>query len=401
MPSNLRLPSALLALALGAAAAPALLRAPAPSQAGAEPRAPAAAVPARPDPWRAPAEPTRWATRYARFESFTTAHGLPSDRVTCVLAEGDRLAVGTEAGLALGRPGAFQRFGPEQGLPHAYVTALVRAPRGGDLWIGTLGGLARLSDGELTAFTQLDSGLANDVVYHLAAEGSLVWAATASGTSVFDASTGAWSVWDQRNSILHEPWCYALALGPGRTWIGVWGGGIVERDGADGRWREYRDPDGEMELDLLADDGPIHDVTSFLAYDEGLLWQTTYFGLSRFDGRAWRTWVARDSGLPGDFLTHVAARGRHAWVTTDQGFAVFDGTTCLSYRRAPDGGALCEEWRDGRRVGATPLLTAPADDYLLGCQPTPDGVWLATGRGLSHAIAADGADARPGAGDGR
>ena len=54
---------------------------------------------------------------------------------------------------------------------------------------------------------------------------------------------------------MHEPWCYSIAIGPGRGWIALWGGGIAEIDRQSGRWREYRDPDGEMEIDLLADDG--------------------------------------------------------------------------------------------------------------------------------------------------
>lgn len=392
----LRLPLTLAALALVAGASG---PAPAPADPGAPSPAPAGVR--RPDPWATPAAPTRWATRYARFTTLTTKDGLPSNRVTCVLAEGQDLAVGTEAGLALGRAGAFQVLAQAQGLPHAYVTALARAPDTRDLWIGTLGGLARLSGGQVRVFTQQNSGLSNDVVYHVAVDGPLVWAATAAGASVLDVRTGTWALFDNRNSIMHEPWCYALALTPGRAWIGVWGGGIVERDLLSGTWREYRDPDGEMEIDLLADDGPIHEVTSFLAYDEGLLWQTTYFGLSRFDGRQWRSWVAKDSGLPGDFLTHVAARGRDAWISTDQGFGVFDGSTCTTYRRAPEGGASVEVWRDGRLVERAALPTAPGDDYILGCQPGPKEVWLATGHGLSHGIAEDGPTAAPGQGGGR
>lgn len=384
-----------------------LLRRPADAPASPPEPAPAAAPAtgpagaAAPDPWTAPAAPTRWATRYTRFETFTREHGLPSERVTCVLSEPEGLVVGTEAGLALGRPGAFRVLGEAEGLPHPYVTAVARQPSTGDLWVGTLGGLARVAGPRVQVFTQTNSGLMNDVVYHVAVDGPLVWAATAAGASVYDVTSGTWALYDNRNAILHEPWCYALALAPGRVWIGVWGGGVVERDTRRGTWREYRDPDSEMEIDLLADDGPIHDVTSFLAYDEGLLWQTTYFGLSRFDGRAWRTWVARESGLPGDFLVHVAPRGRHAWISTDRGFAVFDGTTATVYRRRPDGTCALQVLRDGREVESAVLPTAPADDYVLGCLPLPTEVWLATGHGLSHGIAADGPAPAAGSGDAR
>lgn len=380
------------------ASPPASLEAPGGAPVGAPAASPA---PTASDPWVSPAVPTRWATRYTRFTTLTTKDGLPSNRVTCVLAEGDELAVGTEDGVALGRAGAFRVVSVAQGLPHAYVTAVARQAGTRDLWVGTLGGLARLAGPRVQVFTQQNSGLMNDVVYHVAVDGPLVWAATAAGTSVLDVRTGTWALYDNRNSIMHEPWCYALSLAAGRAWIGVWGGGIVERDLARGTWREYRDPDGEMEIDLLTDDGPIHDVTSFLAYDEGLLWQTTYFGLSRFDGLAWRTWVAKESGLPGDFLVHVAARGRDAWISSDQGFAVFDGTTATTYKRAPDGSCGVEVWRGGQVVERARLDTAPADNYVLGSQPGPREVWLATGHGLSHGIAEEAPRAAPGTGDAR
>jgi ligand-binding sensor domain-containing protein len=218
-------------------------------------------------------------------------------------------------------------------------------------------------------------------------DGDLVWAATAAGASCLDTRSGSWAVYDHENSIMHEPWCYALASGPGRTWIGVWGGGIVELDRTTQHWREYRDPDREMEIDLLRDDGPIHDVTAFVAYDEGVLWQATYFGLARFDGRRWNSYTADDTGLPGDFLNHIGSRGHTVWLASDRGLGVFDGTECVSYVRRDDGKCDVTVWRDGSEVERSTLPTAPADNYVLWAQGGETDVWIATARGLSHGIA--------------
>jgi ligand-binding sensor domain-containing protein len=341
------------------------------------------------DPWTPPAKPRHPALLYERFESFGRADGLPSDRTTCVLAEGDLLAVGTEDGLALSRGrGAWTSLSEKDGLAHRYVTSIARDAATGDLWIGTLRGLSRLSGGALRTWRQTDSGLLNDVVYQVRCDGRLVWAATAAGLSCFDTRTGAWADFDVKNSIMHEPWCYSVAVARGFTWVGVWGGGVVELDRASGNWKEYRDPDGEMEIDLLPDDGPIHDVTSSVAYDEGVLWQGTYFGLSRYDGRRWTSYTAADTGLPGDFISHVASRGHTVWLSTDQGLGVFDGETCVSYRRAPDGRCDVRVRRGGAEVERRTLETAPADDYVLWAQGGDRDVWIATGRGLSHGIAA-------------
>jgi ligand-binding sensor domain-containing protein len=345
------------------------------------------------DPWTQPAEPPRPAMLYERFETIGRADGLPSDRTTCVLAEDGVLVVGTEDGLAVRRGGAaWTVFAEKDGLAHRYVTSVARDTATGDLWIGTLRGLSRLSGGALRTWRQTDSGLLNDVVYQVRCDGGLVWAATAAGLSCFDPRTGAWSDFDTSNSIMHEPWCYSVAVAPGWAWVGVWGGGVVELDRRTGNWKEYRDPDGEMELDLLADDGPIHDVTSSVAYDEGVLWQATYFGLSRYDGRRWTSYTAADAGLPGDFISHVASRGGTAWLSTDQGLGVFDGETCVSYRRLPDGRCDVRVQRGGAEAERRTLATAPADDYVLWAQGGERDVWIATGRGLSHGIAADAGD---------
>ena len=52
-----------------------------------------------------------------------------------------------------------------------------------DLWIATMGGLSRYSAGRFDTFTQLNSGLANDVVYGVAVQGDFVWVATAAGAA--------------------------------------------------------------------------------------------------------------------------------------------------------------------------------------------------------------------------
>ena len=82
------------------------------------------AAAARTDPWTATSNRRRPALLYGRFESLGRADGLPSDRTTCVLAEGDLLAVGTEDGLALRRGGAAWTVKSEKdGLAHRYVTS--------------------------------------------------------------------------------------------------------------------------------------------------------------------------------------------------------------------------------------------------------------------------------------
>ena len=339
------------------------------------------------DPWGAPDAYTQSVILYHHFETLGVEDGLPSERITSVIAEGDDLYVGTDAGLAIRRGGVWSVLSEESGLAHRYVTAVARDAATDTTWVATLRGISRVSGGDVRTYTQLSSGLINDVVYHILVDGDLVWCATAAGTSVLDTRSGSWTLYNHENSIMHEPWCYAIATGPQRTWVALWGGGIVELDRRDGGWREYRDPDGEMELDLLADDGPIHEVTSFIAYDQGLLWQATYFGMARFDGRRWRSFTQAESGLPGDFVAHIASRGDACWIGSDEGFGVLRGDTCVSYSRQPDGTCTVTIVTDGEVTGTRTLATAPGDDYVLWIYPRESDVWIATGHGLTHGTA--------------
>lgn len=338
------------------------------------------------DPWAKPAT-TRPLPRYVRFETLGVADGLPSERTTCVAAEGDDLFVGTEHGFASRRGGVWRTWKTADGLPHDYVTSLARDQAADVVWLGTLRGLVRIAGGAVDVYTQRTSGLANDVVYHVVLDGPRVWCGTGSGTSILDTRTGSWSSFDQKNSILHEPWSYAVALGPERAWIAIWGGGLCELDRRRGTWREYRDPDGEMEIDLLADDGPVHDVSSFTGYADGYLWQTTYFGVSRYDGRRWKTFTAAE-GMPGDFVTHVAPRGATAWFSTDQGLGLVNGDRVVSYRRQADGTCAVRTSDAGKETSVETLATAPGDDSIAWTFPRDGDVWIATGHGLSHGIEA-------------
>ncbi|MFQ6029938.1 MAG: two-component regulator propeller domain-containing protein, partial [Dehalococcoidia bacterium] len=107
---------------------------------------------------------------YTRWENFTTADGLPDNKVFALAVDGPRLWVGTENGLGLYEDGRWKVFRPQDGLAHGAVMSIAVDPKSGDVWLGTLGGLSRLSAGRFDTFTQLNSGLANDVVYAVAVQ---------------------------------------------------------------------------------------------------------------------------------------------------------------------------------------------------------------------------------------
>jgi len=325
---------------------------------------------------------------YDRWETIGVAEGLPSAKVLSVTCEKGVVWACTENGLAEIRGGKVARvWTTADGLAHRVVTGCVRSPATGDLWIATFGGLSRLSGGKMTTWRQTSSGLMNDVVYAVEAEGDRVWAATASGLSWYDFTKDRWGVYDHTNATFHEPWIYAVSAGEGVMWIGVWGGGIVSYDPSTGAWREFGDPDGEMEVELVPDDGPVHVITSYLSYSDGVLWQSTYFGASRYENGRWRTYLSKDSGLPSDFVNAVRARGRWGFFSTDSGLCATDGETWTTYARRADGKGEVRIRRPGKGTELRVLETAPPSDFVFQADAAGREVWTATDRGLGHGIA--------------
>src|SRR5205823_4155178 len=109
-----------------------------------------------------------------KFENFTAANGLPDNHVFSVLVDGDRVWAGTENGLAVYENHAWKTYTTADGLAHRAVLSLALDKRTGDVWAGTMGGLSRISSGRIDTFTQLNSGLSNDVVYGVSVEGENV-----------------------------------------------------------------------------------------------------------------------------------------------------------------------------------------------------------------------------------
>jgi ligand-binding sensor domain-containing protein len=322
------------------------------------------------------------------FENFGMEQGIPSHKVHAVLKTSDgRLWIGTWDGLCRREEnGQFKRYGPEQGLSHKLVLSMVEDPKTGDLWIGTMRGLNRFSGGKITHYYQTDSGLPNNVVYGVDIVDDTVWVATAAGTGALDLKSGTWKIYDHNNAVMHEPWCYSIKGANDRIFIGVWGGGIVEHDPARGTFKEYRDPDGDFHYDLVPDDGPINDITAWIGWSEGVLWQCTYFGLSRYDGKFWKTWVQDKSPLPSNFTQFACPVGRACWIGHDRGASFTDGTNWVNYLIDEKGRGVIELHRPGKPVVRQIMSTALVNDFVLGIWADRNEVWFATSNGLSHGL---------------
>jgi len=334
---------------------------------------------------------------YTDWKHFTVKDGLPNDHVFAVRVDGPRVWIGTEDGLACldKRTGRIRSWKEKDGLPWRVVSGLDVDPKTGDLWIALFGGgLARFSGGRFDHWHQLNSGLVNDVVYGVAVENNNVWAATTAGASRYNTVTGEWTIFTEKNAPMEEIWNYAVTYADGKIYLGVWGSGVLEFDVATERWKDYLDPDREMEIDLYRDDGIVHVITTGTSFVDGILWVSSYFGMSRYDGRHWRGFYAHETGLPSDFGNAVKGRSAtEAWFATDKGVGVltdFATDTWVTYTMEPKthkGRAVVS--RGTKVLKVVDMERCLPHNYALWVEFDGNDVWVGTSKGLGWASGPD------------
>ena len=332
---------------------------------------------------------------YTNWKHFAVKDGLPNDHIFAVKADGPRVWVGTEDGLACidKKTGKIKTWKEKDGLPWRVVTALEVNPRTGELWIGLFGGgLARFSGGRFDHWNQFNSGLVNDVVYGIAVENDNVWVATTAGASRFNTVTGEWTIFTEKNAPMEEIWNYGVSYdGKGKIYLAVWGSGCLEFDCSKESWKVYLDPDGEMEIDLYRDDGIIHVIVTGVSPVEDVVWISTYFGNSRYDGRHWRGFYADETGLPSDFTNNVKARSiNECYFAMDKGLGVvafFPIESVVTYTRDPNTlRGKAQVYQAGKLLRTVDMEKAVPHNFIISLDVDGNDVWVGTGKGLGWAI---------------
>jgi len=331
---------------------------------------------------------------YTKWKHFTTADGLPNDHIFAVKVDGPRVWIGTEDGLAMldKRTGQIRSWKEKDGLPWRVISSIDVDPKTGDVWIGLFGGgLARFSGGRFDHWHQLNSGLVNDVVYGVAVENDNVWAATTAGASRYNTVSREWTIFTEKNAPMEEIWNYNVTYSDGYVYLAVWGSGVLEYDVKQNRWKDYRDPDGEMEIDLYRDDGVVHNITTGVSYVDRVLWVGTYFGASRYDGRYWRGFYNQDSGLPSDFINFVKGRSANeAWFCTDKGVGAlmdFPSNTWVIYQLDPRRHkGKVTILRDRQVLKELETDVNIPHNFVLSADFDGKDVWIGTSKGLAWGI---------------
>ena len=315
---------------------------------------------------------SRWDPTTARWRTFDTDDGLPTDIVTAI-ALGDGVAyLGTDERKHLTRGSAGVvpvRVGADGLDIGASLRTAGRRPFANEvtalafdaqdrLWVGTRQAGVQRYDPQVDRWTQftLDSTggrLVGDSITDIVAVDDEVWIATThervsggqwsdGGVSVFDLGANDWTrSFTVADAGLASSQVASLALdGAGHAWLGHGlgnsvTGGTVSSDVHQGRGIDVLDRTtgliiaqhaaaagvdvaGDTVLDLSARGSEVWAATS---YAEDAASSRVGGGVSRWDGAAWTTWRSGDAGLvgyadagiTGDVRSIVADASGYVW----------------------------------------------------------------------------------------
>jgi len=305
-----------------------------------------------------------------------------------VLNSGD-VWIGTEDGAARFDGRQWEVFRTEDGLAHNVVTSIALDPEDKSLWFGTFGGVSRYANGRFETFSVENSGLVNNVVYGVSVNRPYLWVATTNGISRFALTSREWKTFDDTNVDMHEVWIYGVDTKEltSETWFAIWGSGMLLVK-PDGEFVSYPDTDGIFDVDLVRNDGPLHEIQVSVSTVNNVVYSGAYFGLTRFDGKYWNTWTIKDpdSGLPSDFMNVVkqSPDGKVVAIGTDKGLCLYNHdegkwTTFRKNRNGP-GGELVIFQNGTWKTETVPM--APAGDFIWSIDFQGNTIWVGTSSGL-------------------
>ena len=286
------------------------------------------------------------ATSTAAWTTAANHPGPPSNDVSALALDGDRVWVGTfDHGLAVLDHGAWQRITDRaidprinallvdrhrrvwvataagvsmidqdritrltirDGLPARSVLALTEL-HDGRILIGTTSGAAILGDGRPIALGAKQNLEARNV-WAVAEDGDgWIWLGTTTGLFRGRADDAAWTRYAVATGQLRDDWVMALAIRDRSVWVGTYHGGVVRLD----------DASSDAPRAVALGDGWIN--PGGLRWIGDTLYAATMDGLRTGDGVTadWTT-VA---GLPGRDTTAALRAGDTLWIATRRGLA--------------------------------------------------------------------------------
>ena len=276
-------------------------------------------------------------TRYdgERFVTFTAADGLAGDKVICLLqARNDHLWFGFDTGVTRYDGETFQTFTALDGLAAGGASSIMEDRRG-VLWFG-LGwypydpgfkggekkGVAQY-DGEVFRVLTDRNSPVDHVVYSMLQDhlGNL-WFGGEDRVTRYDGKRS--ETFTIRDGLVAGPIVTIGEDRDGRLWFGSGLHGVSRFDGKE--WRSSPADSADLRFTTFTTENglPDNQLRDIVEDEEGYVWVGTHAGLSRYEGAHWATFTSRE-GLPSPYVFSVLQdRTGTIWFGTRGGLVRYD-----------------------------------------------------------------------------
>ncbi|MFZ1289659.1 MAG: two-component regulator propeller domain-containing protein [Melioribacteraceae bacterium] len=214
-------------------------------------------------------------------------------------------------------------------LPENEVRAL-EFDSNGNLWIGTIRGLAKFNGTDWIIFNPSNSGLPYNNISSITFDNEKnVWIGT-DGGGLAKYNGNDWLVMNMENTqnAITSNYIHNVVIDSnGNKWIGTYAG--LAKYNETSWFTVYK----EEYTDL-----PKNNIQAIVIDNDGNKWIGTSNGLAKFDDQNWTIYNTSNSGLPDNWIKSLLIdNDLNLWIGTNNGLAKFDGTDWTVYNTSNSG----------------------------------------------------------------
>lgn len=272
---------------------------------------------------------TRTKDKHVIYTPESTGGGLVSKGIYIIKVDdkGDKW-IGTYGGGLVKFDGkGWKRYTPAEGLGDLWVYDIVFDKKDGKMWVATWKGVSVFDGKGFRNYTEAD-GLIDKWVYAIGLDkDGIFWFGTEAGVNSFDGRE--WKTYTHKDGLGADV-AEGEAAVPNKNQFNTASGIDQEGYGSDapGRGRHHATAEKRN-----VGPNPNFVISAAVDNNNNKWFGTWGAGLSKFDGKTWRTFTKKD-GLGGNFIHALAfEQDGTLWAGTDGGASWYDGESWKTYSK--------------------------------------------------------------------